>query len=182
MFKYTKAITHYKENLLNIKNDLSLLDKNSTNFTEKYLKNLLNNNLQNNAFYDAINSVNTITDTFTNKKLSKLVKNILIEPIQESFRMIVNKFTKEMEKKWDKNVWQNYKKTIAGKFPFCYSDQNLDILDAQDFFSRKGILWEFFNANLSPFLQLKNNRFVPKKIFGVKFNFSKTFLKTINYS
>ncbi|RPI66451.1 MAG: hypothetical protein EHM47_16615 [Ignavibacteriales bacterium] len=81
-------------------------------------------------------------------------KNLLIEPVKMSWRSVLSGASSYLNTQWKSKVSDTYKKTLAGAFPFSEKGSDVPIQDFDEFFNpQSGILWTFFNSELSPFIK-----------------------------
>jgi type VI secretion system protein ImpL len=81
------------------------------------------------------------------------LQTIFIDPVKLSFRAILADATVYLNDQWKIKVFDMLNKAMANSFPFKKSNSDAPIQDFKDFFKpQDGILWSFFNSELSAFI------------------------------
>ena len=81
------------------------------------------------------------------------LQNLFIEPVKLSWRAITSDAVSYLNVQWKAKVVDAFNKSIANSFPFKNSSSDVPIQDFKDFFKpQDGILWTFFNNELSAFI------------------------------
>jgi len=82
-------------------------------------------------------------------------QEIFNQPVMFSWRVILKNTKKHLNKIWEDQVYNNYKMTLAEYYPFNASSRTeAPIADLVSFFQgSSGILWDFVNKDLSPFVR-----------------------------
>ncbi|QQS36594.1 MAG: type VI secretion system membrane subunit TssM [Ignavibacteriales bacterium] len=74
---------------------------------------------------------------------------LFIDPIRLSWRAILSDASQYLNAQWKSKVHEFYSRTLANSFPFKQNGPDAPIQDFKDFFKPDGILWSFFNEELS---------------------------------
>jgi type VI protein secretion system component VasK len=87
-------------------------------------------------------------------------QNLLINPINMSWRSILSDASSYLNDQWKSQVWDAYNKILAGSFPFSEKGSDAPLQDFDDFFNpQNGVLWRFINSELNQFKgDLKTNK------------------------
>ena len=81
------------------------------------------------------------------------LQNLFIEPVKLSWRAITSDASTYLNLQWKAKVVDVYNKTMANSYPFINSSRDIPVQDFKDFFKPlDGILWAFFNNDLSAFI------------------------------
>ncbi len=86
-------------------------------------------------------------------------QNLLIEPVKLSLKTVFSGTTSYLNEQWKIKVVDVFNKTLANTFPFSEEGNDAPIKDFEDFFKpQDGILWSFFNSELSSFIKKDNDK------------------------
>ena len=80
-------------------------------------------------------------------------QSLLLEPIKQSLNSVFYEATSSLNEKWKKNVVDVFNRSLANSFPFSVNGVDAPILDFDEFFNPQGILWSFFDSELSAFIK-----------------------------
>ena len=81
------------------------------------------------------------------------LQGIFIDPIKLSFRAVLADASVYLNDQWKSKVYDVFNKSMANSFPFKKANTDVPIQDFKDFFKpQDGILWSFFNTELSAFI------------------------------
>jgi type VI secretion system protein ImpL len=101
-------------------------------------------------------SIKTISGAIYN--LPEL-QNLFTEPVKMSLRSVFSGATSYINQQWQLKVFDVYNKMLANTFPFSETGNDAPIQDFDEFFNpQNGILWSFFDSELSPFIKKENWR------------------------
>jgi len=110
----------------------------------------------------------------------KAATRLLNQPIHFAWRSILTQTRKHLQTQWMTAVYNSYRKKIAGKFPFDRQGSDASLTDITDFFSsHDGLIWNFTNNQLKPFLRKKRSVWQNKSWLGQGPNISAQFLKAL---
>jgi len=104
-------------------------------------------------------------------------QNLLTEPIKLSLRSVFSGTTSYLNGQWRENVVNVFNRTLTNTFPFSENGADAPILDFDDFFSPQGILWSFFDLELSSFVKKENLK--PVQTSDGVLSFSKDFIDAL---
>lgn len=80
-------------------------------------------------------------------------QNLFLEPLRISWKAILNDASQYINTQWKTKVVDYYNQTLSTSFPFKTNDTDAPIQDFNDFFNpQSGVLWTFFNQELSSFI------------------------------
>jgi len=83
----------------------------------------------------------------------------------EAWRIVMIGATEELNRKWHEEIYGDYQRLIAGKYPFNRaSELDLPVQDFEEFFKPGGILESFYNKELLIFVNETNGE--PRTIDG----------------
>ena len=81
------------------------------------------------------------------------LQNLFFDPVLLTWKSILSDATQYLNLEWKTKISGTYNKTLANYDPFKNNGSDAPIQDFKDFFrSPDGILWSFFNTELSPFI------------------------------
>jgi type VI secretion system protein ImpL len=81
------------------------------------------------------------------------LQGIFIDPIKLSFQAVLADASVYLNDQWKSKVYDVFNKSMANSFPFKKANTDVPIQDFKDFFKpQDGILWSFFNTELSAFI------------------------------
>jgi len=107
-------------------------------------------------------------------------QDLLIEPVKLSWNAIISDATQYLNLQWKAKVVDNYR-TIANSYPLSETGSDVTIQDFSEFFKPKdGILWSFFDEELSAFIN--KDRWKVNKWENKGINISDKFLKSLKYA
>jgi type VI secretion system protein ImpL len=80
-------------------------------------------------------------------------ENLFIDPIKLTWKSILYDADQYLNLEWKAKISDTFNKTLANFFPFKNNGSDAPVQDFKDFFRPPdGILWSFFNSELSPFI------------------------------
>lgn len=79
-------------------------------------------------------------------------QNMFIEPVRLTWRAILADASQYLNAQWKSKIADNFNRTLSTSFPFKPAGSDAPIQDFKDFFKPDGILWSFFNQELSAFI------------------------------
>ena len=81
------------------------------------------------------------------------LQNLFLTPIKLCWNAILADASDYINQQWRKKVFDEFKKSLAGSFPFNESGSDAPLEDFKDFFKPgDGVIWSFFNNELSAFI------------------------------
>ncbi len=105
-------------------------------------------------------------------KVQQSLYHLFIQPARETWRFILSIALNSLTKDWQKNIYKIYQDRIANKFPFANSNEDVSIIDIQQFFQPKlGVFWQFYNRYVAT---LKDH-----KILGLNEHLSQQFAQQL---
>ncbi|MDN3380860.1 MULTISPECIES: type VI secretion system membrane subunit TssM [unclassified Pseudoalteromonas] len=141
-----------------------------------FVQDLLSGNNQTNALQSSwiiIESQTRALDPQTKETLDKLFK----APLQAGIATIMVKARNQLNEAWDNQVYTMYSNSIAGKYPFNLTGPDAAIADVSEFLNTEtGILWNFINTQLKPFMKVRRGVWKEKLWNGVGIGFNKELL------
>ena len=176
-------LKNYLYTLTAVANDLQRLSESTdTNRdAQKYAARILSGSGNDLGLYRSAIAVNLLVNQFNNIETQSILREVLLQPIRESWGVVLEAAMQNLEQDWRNEVINNYKMTIADRFPFNHFsiiDGNLS--DVNNFFAPKqGIFWTFVNTYLKPYLYFDGNYWHKQKWLGVGARFSKKFLDVL---
>lgn len=79
-------------------------------------------------------------------------QNVFLEPVKLTWRAILSDASQYLNAQWKTKILDNFNRTLSTSFPFKAAGSDAPIQDFIDFFKPDGILWSFFNQELSGFI------------------------------
>lgn len=104
---------------------------------------------------------------------------------QNSWRIVMEAATDELNRKWHDEIYGDYQRLIAGKYPFSRtSEVDLPIEDFEEFFKPNGILQTFYEKELLIFVNeaTEEPRIIDGERLAVDKEFAGKLRKAINIS
>ncbi len=81
------------------------------------------------------------------------LQDLFSTPIILSWEAILSDAGQYLNQQWKTKVSDAFNKSLASSFPFKDSQTEAPMQDFKDFFNPQGILWSFYNDNLSAFIR-----------------------------
>lgn len=112
-----------------------------------------------------------------------VVEPIFMEPIKDSWRVVMGSAVGEIQSKWDAIVVAEYESRIRGRFPFDANGPDSAIEDVAEFFHPDdGVLWSFVRDHLNAYLYRRNSEWRERSWMGLSPGFSKNLVYALNRS
>lgn len=141
-----------------------------------FVQDLLSGNSQDNALQSSwiiIESQTRALDPETKDTLDVLFK----APLQSGIASIMAKARSQLNEEWENQVYTMYSNSIAGKYPFNLTGPDAAIADVSEFLnSETGVLWNFINSQLKPFMKVRRGVWEEKQWNGVGIGFNQDLL------
>ena len=141
-----------------------------------FVQDLLSGNSQDNALQSSwiiIESQTRALDPETKDTLDVLFK----APLQSGIASIMAKARSQLNEEWENQVYTMYCNSIAGKYPFNLTGPDAAIADVSEFLnSETGVLWNFINSQLKPFMKVRRGVWEEKQWNGVGIGFNQELL------
>ncbi|WP_133131015.1 ImcF-related family protein [Legionella yabuuchiae] len=146
---------------------------------EKYVARLLGGEGQETELYNTSILIEQLMNRVSNLPERRVLKNILISPVQECYRALVYESLRGLQSEWKKTVLTPFKEQLATSFPFSHSGQDANLGLFINFFRPdQGIVTEF-KQRLQTMLHREGGHYIAKQWLGVSIPFSKPFLRNI---
>jgi type VI secretion system protein ImpL len=92
-----------------------------------------------------------------------MLEPLLMNPIRGSQEGVSNATHDALGDDWTQAVWNHWNTKLAPRFPFAPVSVDASVAELADFIRpQTGMLWAFFDKNLSPYLEPSGGGFVPK--------------------
>ena len=174
-----KTLNTASDNLHFERLDLSDYYKNITILQQQLANLAISNNPGHDAqaispefFKPALISINKTLESISDPMIKHSLKILLLNPLQATWRIIVNQSAFEIKNKWQRRIMPFYHNHIEPKFPFCKSGDDVDLNDFNYFFNpNTGLLTNFIKKNIMPY----ENPFL-----DVRIKFSPLFLQSLS--
>jgi type VI secretion system protein ImpL len=174
----------YMEQVAKIQNDLQrlALSPNVSHEAEQYAANLLSGVGGETQLYQSMVVVNSVTNNIADLAVRNAVKELLLQPLRESWRIILQAARNDVEQNWQAQVVNIFKQTIANKFPFSrYSQEDISASEISSFLQpNSGMLWTYINTNLKPFLTTAGNGLQEQRWLNLGLGFNSQALQQLN--
>jgi len=109
-----------------------------------------------------------------------LVEPLLMTPIRGSRAGVFKADDSALSDRWKAEVWETWNSKLAPRFPFVETGGDASLAEFSDFFRpQSGLIWKFFERDLSARLERSGDKFVPKAA-AVPSAFLPAFLNCIN--
>jgi type VI secretion system protein ImpL len=83
---------------------------------------------------------------------AKAVRSLLRRPAEGAWGSILRECERHLNDLWKQDVYDRYRDTILGKYPFSGGGADADLGEFGSFFTPGGIFWTFYDNNLDLFL------------------------------
>lgn len=164
------ALEQYFKALQGIQSDLDRLEgsSNISRDAREYAGEILQSKHDNKAIYQARNEVNAVIRQVKSSKARKLLMPLLYSPIKQAWRVVLLEAKRDIEQRWQQDVYQSYQREIKSKFPFEKTAEDVQLSDLKAFFRlQDGTLWLFFDEYLKPFVDEHNHYYKNKQWLGI---------------
>ncbi len=110
----------------------------------------------------------------------KAAEHLFTQPLSLAWSTTLVETRSYLQNQWRTAVYANYKKKIAGKYPFKRDGSDAALADITDFFrDDDGLIWTFTNTQLKPFLRKRRSHWTNKTWLGQGVNVSSAFLEAL---
>ena len=176
-------LQNYLQQLSKIKNDSERLAASSDSFRDANLlaARLLNGTDNTNNLLQAMLAVDNVVTNFTDMNIRSAVKNLLLAPIRNNWRVILQATSEDLQRQWQQKILLPYQQTLANRFPFVRNQNDANFMDVVNFLRPEtGDLWHFVNTDLAPYLVPNGNSWASHTWLGLGINFNAGFLQALN--
>lgn len=80
----------------------------------------------------------------------------------DSWMILIKESKKYINYKWKEIIYEPYQSQIAYRYPFAQNQAEVQIMDFEKFFNPRGLLNNFVNYYLAPFLDMSKAKWEPK--------------------
>ncbi len=148
--------------------------------SQTYAAQLLSGNGSNSALYQVSVSANVLVTNIGNAQAQQALQNVLLIPVRGAWQAILAQAVSGLNQQWQSQVINSYQQTLANKFPFANSDDNASADAISEFLQpTHGVLWQFVNQYLTPFLTATSNGWQERTWLGIGAGFSPSFLQAL---
>ena len=173
----------YFNEIVKVQNDTDALiaNPNVNLAAQKYATQILSGSGGNTQLYQSMMAANMLSNSIDDAQTRLAIRHFLLQPIRESWRIILYTATQQVEQQWENQIVSNYHQNISNKFPFSHtSDTDAATADVTAFFQpQNGMLWTFVNTYLKPFLAYSPKGWEEQKWLGIGAGFSPEFLTAL---
>jgi type VI secretion system protein ImpL len=178
------SMQSYLHGLTQVRSELEHLAASSDagRHAQQYASQILSGSGNNLELYKAMVAVNLLVNPIDNGAARAPIQSILLQPIREAWRAVLVGATQGLQQQWQTQVYAGYSQNIAGKFPFSpRASQDVNLADVTNFIApRTGVLWNFINTNLTPYLYSDANGWHEQQWLKVDVGFSPQFLQALS--
>lgn len=115
-------------------------------------------------------------------KLKQAFLHILLLPLQETWRNVLQSAKQDLELQWQTNIISVYQQTLLHKAPFTNSSDEVSSEDVMNFFNPiNGLFSLFVKQQLSPFLMYGVQGWTEKTWLNYGLGLSKYFLQVLSH-
>ena len=182
----SETLSKYFQSLELVQNELDKLssssdvNRDSIQFVQSIFK---SQNSRNSPLKDAVLEIKKLIRSVNSRSSQKLLEPLLLSPITEAWRSIVNEAKIGIQLKWQDEVFKVYQNEIQNKFPFDNSGEDVTEGDLAEFYQKNdGILWGFYNDQIADLIQTSRGSFVNREWLSVGMGFSQSFLDSLSIS
>lgn len=171
---YSDALQNIRASLeaLQAKPDVALA-------AQKYAVQFLANTDDKNPLSQSVLTINSYTNDFADTKIATAVQSLLLQPVRESWRIILKNAVNNIQQQWQQQVFTVYA-GLSSKFPFnLFSDTDVSIDDLGVFLQpQKGLMSQFIST-IKPFLIKDADGLQTKKWLQIGLPLSAEFLHAL---
>ena len=110
-----------------------------------------------------------------------LLDPLLMNPVRASGKAAETQENNVLQEKWKAEVYDLYIQKIAPRYPFADAAEDVPLPEFSDFFRpTSGVMWKFYDKNLTAFLDRNGNNFTPKPT--VEAGFRGDFLRCLTHA
>jgi type VI secretion system protein ImpL len=110
-----------------------------------------------------------------------LLDPLLMNPVRASGKAAETQENSVLQEKWKSEVYDIYSEKIAPRYPFADAPEEVPLPEFSDFFRpTTGVMWKFYDKNLTAFLDRNGNNFVPKPT--VEAGFRADFMRCLTHA
>jgi len=176
----------YLHELVIVQNDMQRLaaSPDVQRDAQHYASRLLTNAGGDTELYRSMVSTNVLANSLDKFQARKVLRSLLLQPTREAWRILLHTAIQGLEKDWQTQVFNNYQRSIYGKFPFAKtSREDVVLSDVGDFFQpHRGVLWKFVDHELNSYLLPNQGNWKIRKWLGIGANFSQQFLSALTHA
>lgn len=145
-----------------------------------YAAGVLSGNAKSKKLYTSwINVDNLLKQQST--QTQALVGDLFTSPLKTVWIGMVDASERSLQSAWQDTVYRTYQKSIQGRFPFSKSGADAAVRDVTQFFDpNAGELWEFVNADLKPFVQVRSGNWKVRTWLGYGLSFNRDVFQGVN--
>ena len=147
---------------------------------QNYAAGVLSGNSGNKKLYSAWINVDNLLDK--QPEASKaLLKGAFTSPLKSVWYGMIDASERSLQAVWRDTVYKTYSGTLKGRFPFSDNGADAAVNDVTQFFNPSaGMLWEFVNTDLKPFVQVRSGNWRVRKWLGYGLAFNKNLFSGVN--
>lgn len=149
----------------------------------KYATEILSHERNKNLLYQSSMAIKKSLAPLKSMQTKRAVTVMMMSPLKQAWAAIMTQTSREIDVRWQQQVYSVYKDTIAMKFPFSQNGRDASLTDVTDFFKLKqGALWSFYHSVLSPFIHDDSQKFKRKIWLDIGLNVDRPFLEGLENS
>ncbi len=178
----TDLLKQYLLVISRLQNDVLRISKSSEapQLALTYAQKLLNQNGMDTELYKASVVIDTLVMGVQDKALQQALSHLLLSPVQTTWGSILNEAADALQAMWDQDVLTPFDDKLASRYPFSKVEDEVAVSDLSAFFKpHTGILWEFVETNLLPFMTTTRSAMTPKQWLGKSLPVSPALLASI---
>jgi type VI secretion system protein ImpL len=130
-----------------------------------------------NELVDGIKRTNYIVDDLRSRSKDS-IKKLFLTVFEQAGSFCIRATSERLNKLWEEKIYKSYKRDIAGRYPFSpHAGDDIPRSEVADFLMpESGVIWAFYDRELSPYLSQDDNNFVPKRWRNMEVPFTGDFL------
>lgn len=178
----TDLLKQYLLVISRLQNDVLRINKSSESpqLALAYAQKLLNQGGMDTELYKASVVIDTLVMGVQDRALQQALSHLLLSPVQTTWEGFLNEAADALQVMWDQEVMSPFEDKLASRYPFSKVEDEVAVTDLATFFRpHTGILWEFVDANLLPFVTTTRSTMTPKEWLGKSLPLSPTLLTAI---
>jgi type VI secretion system protein ImpL len=148
--------------------------------SRQYAAGVLSGNSGNKKLYSAWINVNNLLAEQPEESRN-LVSKLTTTPLSSVWSGMVEASERSLQAMWQEEVYRTYNASLRGRFPFSAKGSDATVRDVNSFFKPdSGLLWEFVETELKPFVQVRSGNWKVRTWLGIGLSFDDALFSGVN--
>lgn len=176
-----QALTNYMKQLEGLQQDIERLSIGTdlAHASEHYATRLLQEQGHDSELYKTSALVDNLSNDINGLASRQAIKLLLLSPVQETYRAMVNEALRGLQQEWEQSVLQPFNQRLSSYFPFDRHGQDVNLAEFIAFFKPGQGVFARFMKRIEPFINREGERYSAKKWLSVDTPFSSIFLERV---